>query len=152
MLGNRKSGFGSGGSTTLIAHETVIVGDIHFSGSLDVEGVIRGSIVAEAGADALVRVVEKGRVEGEIRAPSVMINGTVKGDVYSSAKLELAPKGRVQGNVHYTLLEMAAGSEVNGSLTHNVDGQEAPAKAETLADTGQGRKPRVVAAPIAKVD
>ena len=31
-----------------------------------------------------------------------------------------APKGRVQGNVFYTLLEMAAGSEVNGSPTHSV--------------------------------
>ena len=30
----------------------------------------------------------------------------------------------MQGNVFYTLLEMAAGSEVNGSLTHVVDGEE----------------------------
>lgn len=120
MLGSKKGGFSVGGGTTLISRETTIVGDVHFSGSLEVEGVVQGNIVAEPGKDAVVRVVEKGRVEGEIRAPSVVINGTVDGDVFSTRKLELAPKGRVQGNVHYALLEMAAGSEVNGSLTHSV--------------------------------
>ena len=120
MLGNKKGSFGVGANTTLIARDTTVIGDVHFSGSLEVEGVVQGNIVADSGKDAVVRVVEKGRVEGEIRAPSVVINGTVEGDVFSTKKLELAPKGRVQGNVHYTLLEMAAGSEVNGSLTHSV--------------------------------
>ena len=120
MLGNKKGSFGVGANTTLIARDTTVIGDVHFSGSLEVEGVVQGNIVADSGKDAVVRVVEKGRVEGEIRAPSVVINGTVEGDVFSTKKLELAPKGRVQGNVYYTLLEMAAGSEVNGSLTHSV--------------------------------
>jgi len=118
MLGSKKSGFGAGGNTTLVARETTVVGDVHFSGSLDIEGVVQGNILAEEGKDALVRIIDKGRVQGEIRAPSVVINGVVEGDVYSSKHLELAAKGRVDGNVHYTLLEMAAGSEVNGSLSH----------------------------------
>ncbi len=125
MLGNKKGGFGAGGTTTLISRDATIVGDVHFSGSLDIEGVVQGDILADAGKDAVVRVVDKGRVEGEIRAPTVVINGTVEGDVFSTKSLELAPKGRVQGNVHYVLLEMAAGSEVNGSLTHSV-AAEAP--------------------------
>ena len=94
MLGNKKNGFGGGGNTTLIARDTTVVGDVHFSGSLEVEGVVEGNIVAGNGKDALVRVVEKGRVEGEIRAPSVVINGTVEGNVYSSKHLEMAAKGR----------------------------------------------------------
>ncbi len=118
MLGSTKSGFGASGHTTLVSRDTTVVGDIHFGGSLDIEGVVQGNVIAEEGKDVLVRIVDKGRVEGEIRAPSVIVNGTVEGDVYSSKHLELAARGRVQGNVHYTLLEMAAGSEVNGSLTH----------------------------------
>jgi len=126
MLGNKKSGVGVSGNTTLVSRDTTIVGDVHFCGNLDVEGVVKGNIVAESGKDAMVRVIDKGRVEGEIRAPSVIINGTVEGDVYSDKHLELASKGRVDGNVQYTLLEMAAGSEVNGSLTHSVqaDGEK----------------------------
>ncbi|MFT4519601.1 MAG: cytoskeletal protein CcmA (bactofilin family) [Halioglobus sp.] len=118
MLGSKKSTAGSSRSTTLISHDTVIVGDVHFCGSLDVEGLVQGNIVAQPDKDALVRVVGKGRVEGDIRSPCIVINGAVHGDVHSSQQLELAAKGRVQGNVFYTLVEMAAGSEVNGSLTH----------------------------------
>ena len=118
MLGSKKSAFAVSGSTTLISPDTVIVGDIHFSGNLDIEGLVQGNIIAQPGKDALIRVVGKGRVEGDIRAPAVIINGMVQGDVYSSKHLELASKGRVQGNVFYTLLEMVAGSEVNGSLSH----------------------------------
>ena len=125
MLGSKKGGFAVGGSTTtLIARDTTVVGDVHFSGCLEVEGVVQGNILADAGKDAVVRVLDKGRVDGEVRAPTVVINGTVEGDVFSTKNLELAAKGRVQGNVHYVLLEMAAGSEVNGSLTHVAEGLE----------------------------
>jgi cytoskeletal protein CcmA (bactofilin family) len=120
MWGSKKSTFSVSGGTTLISTDTVVVGDLHFSGNLDIEGLVQGNIVAQPGVDALVRVVGKGRVEGEIHAPGVIINGTVQGDVHSSKHLELAPRGRVQGNVFYSLVEMAAGSEVNGSLTHIV--------------------------------
>ena len=120
MLGSKKSSSASGG-TTLISHGTVISGDIHFCGNLDVEGLVQGNIFAQPGKDALLRVVGKGRVEGEIRVPSVIINAEIDGNVYSSKHLELASKSRVRGNVFYTLLEMAAGAEVNGSLTHLTD-------------------------------
>ncbi len=123
MLGGKdgKSTFSSSNSTTLVSADTEIVGDIKFSGNLDIEGIVRGNIVAVEGKDAVVRVVDKGLVEGEIRAPSVIVNGAVTGDVYSSKHLELASKARVQGNVHYALVEMAIGAEVNGSLTHTSD-------------------------------
>ena len=106
---------------------------MHFSGNLDVEGLVQGNIIAQSGKEALLRVVGKGRVEGDIRVPCVIINGAVQGNVYSSKHLELASKSRVQGNVFYTLVEMAAGAEVNGSLTHMAD---ADAIAATFAATG----------------
>lgn len=133
MLGNKEKGtFGASNNTTLISRETEIIGDIKFSGNLDVEGVVRGNIKAQSdgGKDALVRVVDKGRVEGEIRAPSVIINGEVVGDVHSTKHLELASKARVTGNVHYILVEMAIGAEVNGSLKHsNEERAQKPAAA-----------------------
>lgn len=156
MLGNKKAGFGARGATTLVSSDTTVVGDIHFAGSIDIEGVVQGNIIAEEGKDALVRIVGKGRVEGEIRSPSVIVNGIVEGDVYSSKHLELAAKGRVQGNVHYTLLEMAAGSEVNGSLTHTVSSDSVREKAlhhgveVTEASSGPAPIDELVAA--AKVD
>jgi cytoskeletal protein CcmA (bactofilin family) len=108
MLGSKKSTISVSGKTTLVSSDTVILGEIRFSGVLDIEGLVRGNIIAEPGKEALVRVVDKGRVEGEIRAPSVVINGTVQGDVYATRHLELAAKARVQGNVFYVRRSMAA--------------------------------------------
>jgi cytoskeletal protein CcmA (bactofilin family) len=158
MLGGRKSPFSVSGATTLISRDTVVVGDLHFSGNLDIEGLVRGNIIASEGEDALVRVVDKGCVEGEIRSPCVLINGEVKGDVHSSRHLELASRGRVQGNVFYTLLEMAAGSEVNGSLTHVADAVESAGSAVTTGESKEDEASRSTAAappargPAAKVD
>ena len=157
MLGSKKSVFSGGGDTTLVSRETEVVGDIHFSGTLEIEGTVKGNIAARPDADAVVRVVDKGCVEGEIRCPCVLINGQVKGDVHSSQHLELAARGRVQGNVFYTLLEMAAGSEVNGSLSHVIDGdgsgdQDKPdVVAPELVESGAGDSPRARARPT-KVD
>lgn len=140
MLGSKKSRAGSSGSTTLISHDTVIIGDVHFCGNLDIEGLVQGNIIAEPKKDALVRVIGKGRVEGEIRSPCVVINGAVKGNVHSSQQLELAAKARVDGDVYYALVEMAAGSAVNGSLTHAASEGEAEV-VDTRADKKSGKKP-----------
>jgi cytoskeletal protein CcmA (bactofilin family) len=146
MLGNKKSTVSVAGKTTLISRDTVVLGDLRFSGTVDVEGLVQGNLIAESGKEALVRVVEKGRVEGEIRCPAVIINGEVEGDVYASKHLELAARARVKGNVFYALMEMAAGSEVNGSMSHlpeqDAASQASPqaAAAGTADARGRGRQ------------
>lgn len=126
------------GSTTLISKSTEIVGDLHFKGNLEIEGKVRGNILAEEGSEARVRVMEKGEVEGEIRAPSVVINGNVSGNVYSSKHVELAEKATVTGNVNYHLIEMVKGAQVNGSLVYS-DGKQA-----VLAAVGSDAKSKPV--------
>ncbi len=103
---------------TLVSRTTEIVGDLHFSGELIIEGRVKGNIYAEDDSAALIRVAEKGAVEGEICVPSAIINGLVQGDVRAATHIELASKAVVVGNVYYNLIEMVMGSEVNGNLMH----------------------------------
>jgi len=105
-------------STTLISKDTEIVGDIRFSGDLEVQGVVRGSICAIPDSSATVRVVEGGCVEGEIHAPKVIVNGKVLGDVHCTEHVELAAKATVDGDVYYKLIEMVKGSQINGKLMY----------------------------------
>jgi len=136
MWGSKKN-IAVAGATTLISSDTVVVGDLRFSGNLDVEGLVQGNIVAHPDKEALLRIIGKGRVEGEIRVPSVVINGEVKGSVFASKQLDLAPRSRVDGNVYYNLVEMAAGAEVNGSLTHMTDsGEDCSPSEHKPAQTG----------------
>lgn len=107
------------GKTTMIAKGTEITGDVVFEGGLLVEGVVKGNIHATPGSEALLRLSEAGVIEGDIQVPNVVINGKVSGNVFSPGHVELASKAVVNGNVHYNLIEMVMGSEVNGSLVHD---------------------------------
>ncbi|AMX04008.1 cell shape determination protein CcmA [Microbulbifer thermotolerans] len=107
--------------TTLIARQTEVSGDLHFRGNLVIEGTVKGNVNAHSDSDARLQIVDGGVIEGEIRVPHVVINGNVKGDVYAARHLELASKAMVEGNVHYKLIEMVKGAQVNGSLVSNID-------------------------------
>ena len=101
---------------TLIGHETEILGDVRFSGGLHIDGVVKGNVYADAESDSVAIVSERGRVEGELRVPNLLINGFVAGDVYAGGRLDLAKNARVSGDVYYREMEMAGGAEINGRL------------------------------------
>jgi len=64
---------------------------------------------------------ERGTIEGEVKVPNVVVNGSVIGDVHAAGHVELASQARVHGNVYYSLIEMAMGAEVNGKLMHQIE-------------------------------
>lgn len=112
------------GNTTLIANGTHVVGDIHFAGNLEVEGQVTGNIVAEEDSAARVRILPEGRVTGDVRVPVVIINGHITGDIYSSSQVELANKAVVEGNLHYVLIEIEKGAQMNGNFVHQKADEE----------------------------
>jgi len=103
---------------TLIGQHTHLKGDISFSGGLRVDGSVAGNINATGDTDSVLTLSEMGTIEGEVRVPNLVINGSISGNVYASQHIELAPKARIQGNVYYHFLEMAMGSAVNGQMIH----------------------------------
>ena len=125
--GNKENKPVKSSSTTLIARDTEIFGDIKFSGNLEIEGHIVGNIIANPGAEASVRVLENGWVEGDVSVPKVIINGDIKGTVHSTM-LELAGKAKVEGNVHYETIEMVKGAQVNGNLVYSEGGSASAPK------------------------
>ncbi|HEY0505907.1 MAG TPA: polymer-forming cytoskeletal protein [Lysobacter sp.] len=117
MFKNKPAQF-DGQVDTLIGPQVIIRGDLQFSGGLYVEGRIVGKVIADEGQRGTITLAENGSIEGEVRAPVVIINGRLDGDVYASERVELAAKARVQGNVHYQVVEMLAGSVLTGRLIH----------------------------------
>lgn len=111
-----------GGKTTIIAQDAEFTGDLQFTGALQVDGRVIGNVQADEG---LVRISEHGYIEGVIRAPSVLINGHVVGDVHASEHLELDAKARISGNLHYRFMEMVMGAQTSGNL-HYMDAEVSP--------------------------
>jgi len=103
---------------TLIGPEVVLRGELQFAGGLYLEGCLLGSAIALEGRPAQFTIAARGRVEGEVRAPVVVVHGHVVGDIHASERLELGPGARVEGRLHYSVLQIAAGAAVSGQLLH----------------------------------
>ena len=117
--GKEKAGRRAIGVETSIGAQATIRGDVIFSGGLFVEGQIEGGVFADSAAsDAVLTIADPGRVHGEVRAPHVVVNGSLEGDVYASERIELGPNARIQGNVNYKTIEMAAGAQITGRMVH----------------------------------
>ncbi len=101
---------------SLIGGNSVLTGDVKFSGGLHVDGTVKGTVFSEGATRSSLTVSEQGTIEGEVRVPCVLLNGLVKGDVHASDQIALASSARVEGDVYYGLMEMAIGAEVNGKL------------------------------------
>lgn len=117
---------------TLIAPGTKVEGDVHFDNQLFVKGEVRGNVIAEK-PEAQLFVSPEGLVAGEIKAPSVVINGRVEGDVYATSRLELATGAQVKGDLFYALIEMQLGAQVQGRLVHTEQPAKEPSSVTKLA-------------------
>lgn len=119
--------------TTLISAGTLIEGDLRFTGTVELEGKVIGEIRAGDDLHAVVRILPGGQVLGDIRAPIVVVNGEVSGNVHSSEHVELASGAVVHGDVEYSLIEMTRGAQINGRLVYRAG----PAVAATADDPGR---------------
>lgn len=105
---------------SLIGNATVIEGNLQFKGGLRIDGHIRGNVIADPEQFSMLIISEQAKIDGEVRAAHVIVNGEINGPVFSSELLELQPKTRISGNVHYKTLEMMGGAIVSGKLTHDL--------------------------------
>jgi cytoskeletal protein CcmA (bactofilin family) len=116
MFRNRKNQSG----VTLIADGAEFEGNLQFSGELFVYGRILGNVTGLDG-EAKITLGQSGVIEGDVRVSTVVIDGTIKGEVYAAAKVELAERAVVEGSVHYTLIQMHLGARIDGQLVHARD-------------------------------
>ncbi|MCC6916708.1 polymer-forming cytoskeletal protein [Nitrosomonas sp.] len=109
---------------TLIGSDAVITGDIQFSGGLRVDGRICGNIAAAGGKPhSLLVLSEQGIVEGKIKVPYVVINGTVRGPIHSAENLELQPAAKITGDIFYKTIKIHQGAVVEGKMVCNETSQ-----------------------------
>ena len=102
---------------TLIGKSSRVEGDVDFSGGLHLDGRITGSVRAPDTSGSTLSVSESGCIEGAVEVPNVTLDGTVRGDIHARQRLVLGAHAKVLGNVHYGVIEMALGAQIQGKLT-----------------------------------
>ena len=78
-------------------------------------GEVEGDLNSDSDLAKLV-VSKTGKVQGEIRVPNVVVNGTIVGNVRASEKLEISGTARIFGDLHYSSIEIQGGSLITGRL------------------------------------
>jgi cytoskeletal protein CcmA (bactofilin family) len=100
---------------TLIGKAARVLGDVEFQGGLHLDGHIAGG-VRSTGTDSTLSVSVTGSIEGPVEVPSVMLEGSVKGDIHARERVVLGATARVEGNVYYGIIEMTLGAQIIGKL------------------------------------
>jgi cytoskeletal protein CcmA (bactofilin family) len=101
---------------TLISAGTRISGDVAFSGGLRIDGEVLGNVIAAPGQPSVLVIGAGGRVQGEVRAARMVVNGVVAGAVHVSEMLELQPCARIAGQVTYAAIEIHPGARIEAEL------------------------------------
>jgi len=114
MFGRRKQT--STRIDTLLGRTSTLSGDLDFSGGLHLDGRVNGNVRSTAPDGGALSVSESGFIEGRVEVTSIVMNGTVNGDMHARERLVLGEKARVNGNVYYGVIEMAPGAVITGKL------------------------------------
>ena len=105
---------------SLIGATTRIEGNVVFSGGLRVDGMVRGNVAALPDQPGTLVVSSDARIDGEVLAAHIVVNGIINGPVQSTETLELQAGSRVKGDVYYKSIEIHQGAVVEGRLVHHV--------------------------------
>ena len=108
---------------TLIGPNSLIDGDLNFSGGCHIDGEVVGNLNADPETKSVLSISDIGKIDGSVTVPYVMLNGAVKGDIHASQRIDLGATARVYGDVYYNLIQMAEGAEINGKLIHYPGGK-----------------------------
>jgi cytoskeletal protein CcmA (bactofilin family) len=134
MFGRRKQT--STRIDTLLGRTANLNGDLEFSGGLHLDGRVNGNVRSTAPDGGALSVSETGFIEGSVQVTSIVMNGTVNGDMHARERLVLGGKARVNGNVYYGVIEMAPGAVITGKLIPLTD-EASPAPTPVPGDANR---------------
>ncbi len=96
---------------TLLGKGSEFEGKLTFEGQVRIDGKFSGQIFTK---DTLV-IGEGARVNAEINAGTVIVNGLVEGNIRATQLIELHTPGRVKGNLETPALSVDKGVMFEGS-------------------------------------
>jgi len=122
---------------TLIGVHSVITGELSFEGAVRIDGQFKGNI--RANKDGTLIVSEGALIQGEVHVPSLILHGTIEGNVCASNSLKIGSTGHLNGDVQYKVLSLAEGSAINGRCSHI--NQTAKQTAKQIVKTSKPKTP-----------
>lgn len=105
----------------MIGKTISIKGDITGEESLVIEGKVDGTVHLKSND---LTIGQSGRVNANLTANVVRIDGEVKGDIVGTEKVVITKTGRVQGNIVGPRVTLEDGAKFKGSIDMDPTGSE----------------------------
>ncbi|HAU4898276.1 polymer-forming cytoskeletal protein [Aeromonas hydrophila] len=140
---NESEVVGAGSTTTVIAKGARFKGELQVEGNLDVYGQFVGMLQLNGGT---VRIMEGGRIEGDVSAAHVIINGTLDGTCASS-EVEILENGKMKGLFKGGSLSIRKGGQFVGQ-SQSQEEQKGESKGNVKQLQPEGKNKAVDAAEV----
>lgn len=100
-------------SQTVLGRSTVLKGELSANEDLAIEGQLDGSINLQ---DHCLTVGANSQVKAEIHARSVIVHGSVEGNVTTREKVDIRKSGRVLGDLNAAGIAIEDGAFFKGKI------------------------------------
>ncbi len=99
------------GVPSIISADLKIVGDLHSSGDLQIDGAVEGDVSSRS-----LTIGESAVVRGTLVADTVRVYGSVSGEIRANS-VTLSKTAKVEGDISHQSLVMEAGADLIGRLS-----------------------------------
>lgn len=107
-------------STTIIAAGSKHTGKFSGSGNY----VVFGEVEGDCDITGHLTLEDSAIWKGTIQAEDLVIAGSAEGDVIAKAKIKVADTARVKGNLTGSIIEVAEGAAIQGSINIKTGGND----------------------------
>lgn len=137
----RKDEIGDGGNIQVGQTHTVIGPESSFDGKLTFQGAVRidGKFSGEIVTDDVLVVGDGALVKAELRVGSLVLNGTIEGNVTAKNAIQIHAPGVLRGNMTTPSLTIDRGVIFEGSCHMDKSGQ--PPKTLTSQNDKASKEP-----------
>jgi cytoskeletal protein CcmA (bactofilin family) len=103
--------------TTVLGPDANFKGDLSFEKGMRLHGKLSGTVTT-AGR---LHVAKEAKLDAEVEAGSVIIEGEVKGNLTASDRIEMKPTARYEGDLTTAKLVVEEGAQFRGHVTVGPD-------------------------------
>jgi cytoskeletal protein CcmA (bactofilin family) len=126
----------AGEAAAVIGKSVQIRGEVKGNEDLQVEGLVEGTITLN---DSRLTVGANARVQANVTARDVMVQGTLQGDVHATGRVELRTGSHVTGDIQAARLSIEENAIFSGKVELNTPpGGEKPAAGSHASATASG--------------
>lgn len=106
-------GSGRPGGQAVIGSTITIDGTLKGEEDLVVEGRIKGTVELKSNT---LTIGSKGTLDAQVYAHTILVEGTVKGDLYASERISIRASARIDGNILAPRISLEDGARFRGSI------------------------------------